>query len=160
MPDENNPNWTDPSCCPYCGSEDLKDMPKEWKIREVENESDAETSVIRFHGINICNECGGQFETISDRHENERVNKICTLQFVAEFDDEEVNDFKAVKKIEGGEESTAVKSERADFNMMFGGCSEVQGPEYAIDNLYNIIVNTYDLPEEEEFEAGKWLVDD
>lgn len=44
--------------------------------------------------------------------------------------------------------------------MIFGGCGEVQGPEYAIRDLYQFISMNAEIDaEEKEFKAGAWIAD-
>ena len=63
-----------------------------------------------------------------------------------------------IKIVAGGESNRHVKAERAKWNMLFGGCGEVQGPNYAIEDLYEFITEHADISADEEtFQAGRWL---
>lgn len=162
---DEQPDWTNPQFCPYCGSENLVDN-DEWEQRD-DDEHETELDIqqgFRLHGINICSDCGGRFETVSEPRTYRNQYETWTFQFVPEdledSQSETVADLEAIRLIEANEDAASVKAERAKWNLMFGGCSEVQGPSFAIEALYEFAEqHTKIQSEEKEFEAGRWLAD-
>lgn len=157
---EQNNDWTNPQYCPYCGSENLEDRDKDWNQRNYPKESDEGMELYRFHGVNVCKDCGGKFETVSEPRQYEKLHRTFTLQFVPQdTEEEETQDMQAIKLIEDSEDSPSVRIERAKWNMMFGGCGEVQGPEHAIRDLYSFLTIHSNIESDEEvFTSGKWLL--
>lgn len=158
--EEDQLDWTNPQYCPYCGSDDLAKS-EDWKQRDCPVPEELRTTEsqvsFRLHGYNECNACGGEFETMSEIKTHTPRYNTHTIQVA--WDSEDQNSIVGVKYIEGDENDISVKAERAKWNMMFGGCGEFQGPEYAMRDLYNFLLENVDIEaEEEEFEAGKWLV--
>jgi hypothetical protein len=64
-----------------------------------------------------------------------------------------------LSRIEVDEDDMAVKAERASLNMQYGGCGEVYGPDWAIQQLYSILEHTTAFDEDIEGQAGEWLDD-
>lgn len=140
------PSGTDAEFCPYCGEQALDEGDDDWEITDGE---------LRFP--RTCTSCGGRFDAIST-HEMEAPHETHTLQFVPETDDEDaVVGLQALNRIEGDDDSAGVIAERAGLNMQFGGCGEVQGPDWAIEQLYEYLVQTEDFEEQSSGQAGEWL---
>ena len=157
--------WTDTNYCPYCGHDEFKDKEKDWEQRDYSNEAEQGKIAFRFHGVSVCKDCGGRFETVSELQTgNIRESKqTYTLQFVPENTDDpnvDITDMQGVKIVAGGENNKHVEAERAKWNMLFGGCGEVQGPKYAIEDLYDFIMENADISADEEtFQAGRLVSD-
>ena len=161
--DIEQPDWTSPNFCPYCGSKNLADS-EEWEQRdcplpkELQSDDVEETQLgFRLHGQNECLDCGGEFETVDEIRSYKPRNETHTIQIAW---DEGMDSIIGVKYIEGGEDDFAVEAERAKWNMLFGGCGEIQGPEYTMRKLYSFLNEKTEIDaEEESFTAGKWLLD-
>jgi len=106
----------------------------------------------RIHGKNECGGCGGEFETLSKIRSYTPRHDTHTIQIVW---DEDVDSIIGVKYIEGGEDDISVKSERAKWNMKFGGCGEFQGPEYAMRDVYEFLVEN---SKRKRFKQGNGLL--
>lgn len=140
------PGWTDAEFCPYCGEQTLEDN-GEW-----------DTDDGCFLSYEVCESCGGEFQTISDQEfEPEEEH---TLQFVPEMEDGDVVGVQVVAKIRAGEDDVGTQAERARLNMRYGGAAELQGPPYAVEQLYEYIEHMSDLPVSDVGKAGTWLLED
>ena len=65
-------NWTDTNYCPYCGHDEFEDRDKDWEQRAYPNEAEQGEIASRFHGISVCTDCGGRFETVSELKKRNR----------------------------------------------------------------------------------------
>lgn len=149
------PNPSEAELCPFCASrQDWKD-PDEFDST-WQNEDD------RLQFNRECRNCGGLWATI-DHHPREDPRDYATLMFVPEKEDDEheerITGIKAVKMVECGDpDDPGVKGARAEYNMMYGGCSEVHGIAWAIKDFYRLLVEHYDFDIERSGEDSlEWI---
>ena len=145
------PAGTDATFCTFCGSDELE-LPDSNSWTGTDEE-------LRFHYE--CQSCGGQFDSIR-KVEATLPHETHTLQFVVDTsgDATDTPTLAYMSRIEADEDDMAVEAERAALNMQYGGCGEVQGPDWAIQQLYSILEHSTAFDEEISGRAGEWLDDD
>lgn len=124
-----------PQACPFCG------VQREFEESITHDQRD--NGDLEF--LWECPECGNQFTTVNQLEVDPTENH--TFMWVHDEDDGDVVQF---IHIHGGEENTGVKAKRAELNMMGGQNYEVHGRDWAIQRLFEVFDEQFDLPEESE----------
>jgi hypothetical protein len=104
-----------------------------------------------------CPQCGGWFSTPLRSGPHKSPYDSWTLLFVPEKDEGgSISDINAVKVLQTDDED-AIKVARAEFNTLFGGCSEIYGVDWAIRDFYQLITTHYNFDSYNEGRVGDWL---
>lgn len=117
-----------PSACPYCHTEQ--------EFLDGNREHTDEHNIVFVYQ---CSECGEEFASFIECPDPEYSNH--TLMWTVSE-----GEVSRVFHIPGDEDSLDVEWKRAEFNMV--GCEvyEVHGRDWAIEELFDMFTDAYDLP--------------